>query len=319
MRFARVFCALIVAVLPLALLGAAAPPARAPDNAVIIYNPGNGDFTGFRIVVDRSGNAWANDGAGNEAGQLPPYLTQALFADLAAVPVSQQPARACPTSQPGIGGTSVWFNAGLNVNPNATRTSGADCVADPHIAKLFGDVVQIQRVLFVNAYRSRSLGGSAPAAIGATGTSYGVTSTYVGVNAQPSAGASYPTSYTARSIVTYGAGSVDSATFGNFGVASLANGRIASEALHLEKFANSSGELRSEFSATRFSNGGFSGGERFTTGGSFNSGGRFSQGMSLTTESRFDSGFRSGGLSGLSNTFGSGSCVCSCNCGTGGY
>ena len=316
MRLIRVLRAVAVAALPFALLGGAPPSIQAPDNAVIIYNPGNGDFTGFRIVVDRNGNAWASDGAGNEAGHLALPLTQALFADLAAVPLAEQPVYACPSSQPGIGGTSVWLNKALNRNANLRRSSGAECGGDQRTDRIFLDVVQIQHALFVSAYRSRSNNGYAPA-LGATTPVYGEVSSYVGPsNYVPDNSASSAAPYATRSVVNYGSGSLDAGSY-SFGRTALGGGRIAGGELHFESFGNSSGLLHSDLNGNRFINSGFSGGERFSNGGfsngGFNNGGRFDNGghlspnMSLSNEGKFNSGNRSGGLN---NTLG-GTVCCS--------
>ena len=144
------------------LLLAVAGTARAsadstPNGAAIIYNPGNGDFTGFRIVVARDGQAWASDGAGAGVSQLPAALSQELFADLAAVPLSQQPARSCPSDQPETSGTSIWVNSAFNRNSHVQRNAGLNCAADARILKLFDDAVAIERALYVHAYRTRPM------------------------------------------------------------------------------------------------------------------------------------------------------------------
>ena len=173
--FSKVFRFVLLLALPVALLGAAAPQTVSPDNAAIIYNPGNGDFSGFRIMVERNGDAWATDAAGNEAGQLSPSLTQTLFADLEAVPLAQQPVRACPSSDPNVAGTSIWLNAG-NRNASIQQPSSPVCALDPRITKLFDDAIAIEHALFVSAYRTRTPNGSTSNVVAGTTPAHGATS-----------------------------------------------------------------------------------------------------------------------------------------------
>jgi len=91
---------LLVSVLPLALFGALkVPQLPVPSVAVEIFNPGNSDFAGFRIVVDRSGKAWSIDGAGRGRALLQQNVVDAFFSDVAAAkPLGALPKQGCATS-----------------------------------------------------------------------------------------------------------------------------------------------------------------------------------------------------------------------------
>jgi hypothetical protein len=332
--FSTAFRVCLVAALPFVLLGASAPRVEAPDNAAIIYNPGNGDFTGFRIVVQRDGTAWATDGAGSSTGQLSPVLTQAFFTDLAAIPIAQQPVRACPSAQPGLDGMSIWLNAGLNRNANVQRSSTPDCAANPLLARLFDDAVAIQHALYVNAYRTRSLDNSATNATMASVPVAGTTPVYrVGsVSASvagstaayqapagayqpaaayqaPAAGAYYANRFEVGT--PYAAGGLSQTTFGSQPQGfsnSQAIGHFNGGGFHMDRFSAGSFSTGNSFHNQSF---GSSGGLSSNGNTSFSRGGGVSQGSSLGNNSTFSSSsFGSSGAFNGGTTFGSGPCSC---------
>jgi len=154
----RFLSAAAVAALPFALLGAGSiPQLRIPTNAVLIHNPGNGDYTGFSIVVEPNGAAWSIDGAGRGQGQLQSDVAQALFRDLsAASPLQQLPARSCPNAPGGLTTTSVGANAAIILTWKGQRSPDLSCSDDPRAQKLLFDATTIQRALYVQAYRVRT-------------------------------------------------------------------------------------------------------------------------------------------------------------------
>jgi hypothetical protein len=241
--------------LPLTLLGAAAPQTVRPDNAAIIYNPGNGDFSGFRIVVGRNGEAWATDAAGNESGHLSPSLTQAFFADLAAVPLAQQPARACPSSDPNVAGTSIWLNAGSNPSASTQSIPNPDCALDPSVTRLFDDALAIEHALYVSAYRTRTPNGSTSNVAAGMTPAYSSTS-----NSTAAAATSYATAGNvtaggtmgSRAASTYGAG-----TFASQGYSGVSTAAFGGAHANTTYFSLSGGSSPSDF--TTSTNSGMSG------------------------------------------------------------
>jgi len=125
-------------------------------NAAIISTPGNGDYAGFRIVVEPSGKAAAVDGAGRASSELQPDVVQAFFADLAgAGPLDKLPTGDCSSATSEIPSTSVEVNAPIVITWNGQHTAPLACVTDPRAVKMVLDATTIQRALYVQAYRKR--------------------------------------------------------------------------------------------------------------------------------------------------------------------
>ncbi|MBV8595076.1 MAG: hypothetical protein JOZ50_02385 [Candidatus Eremiobacteraeota bacterium] len=155
---------LIVAVVSTAavvLMGASSAPPPAvpqiamPKGSAMIYNAGNADFTGYRIVVSTTGQAWAIDGAGRSSNQLESTVTQKLFNDLAAAgPLDKLPAGDC-ASKAAADATTVEVNASVIITWNSQHTPALTCVTEPNAVKLLLDATTIQHALYVQAYRER--------------------------------------------------------------------------------------------------------------------------------------------------------------------
>jgi len=154
--FVKAIRAIAYIALLLALMGAASPQAPmsvGTNGSVTIADPGGSDRSGFLIVVEPSGSAWALDGAGHTSGYLQPPLAAALFADLAAAgPLNRLPNHACDEI--------------LVIGWNGLRSPNLGCSADPREAKLAADVLSIQRALYVQSYRT-----TGSLAIGSAGSS----------------------------------------------------------------------------------------------------------------------------------------------------
>jgi len=317
----QAFRLLVLTALAFALLGATSDQPITPENAVIIYNPGNGDFAGFRIVVDPSGDAWASDATGNTASRLPVALTQELFADIAAIPAAQQPARACSAGAPGMAVTSIWLY-GLHRDADARQAPSADCAHDSRIAKLSADVMRIQRALYVNSYRARLVDGSTPDLAGASaagsvqgsiadsvpvyreGSTYFTASSAGRSNATsywtPSAGSQRNTTSVERYGATYISGFAPYTSYGLTGLSAGYGGapNVSAPAGAIGgAFGNVSFGNVNQFQNSAFGSNGFNGTFRMSMG--------FNQSGTLTASGFSSSALRSGFS--LSNSFGGGS------------
>jgi len=147
----------------LSLMGASsAGPLVVPNlpmghNAAMIYNPGNGDFVGYRIVVDPSGMATAVDGAGRDSSELQSDVTQKFFADLAAAgPLDKLPAGDC-SSTANADATTVEVNAAVIITWNGKHSPALTCVTDPKAVRILLDATTIQHAIYVQAYRKRTM------------------------------------------------------------------------------------------------------------------------------------------------------------------
>lgn len=119
---------------------AAGQPAVTPGSATIT-DPGGSDLSGFMIVVEPSGHAWAIDGAGHASGELSPAITQSLFADLASAgPLAQLPEQPCTSA--------------LVIGWNGQRSRNLLCSSDARVARLMGDIDAIQKALYVHSYHT---------------------------------------------------------------------------------------------------------------------------------------------------------------------
>ncbi len=297
-RISTFFAIIALAVLPLTLMGAAtSPQIQVPKGAAIIYNPGNGDYTGFLILVDHNGRAWAADGAGRGFGQLQPALTQMLFTDLAAAGPARLPVRVCASTQPDLAGTSIWVNA-----PNAAsagRAPSLECGSDAHSEKVVADTSLIQHALYVHAYRIRR----APELYAGTASSYagnGSGGSYArqGSSAAPTFGYGF-----------YGdsglAGGFNGGGYGSFNNTSFGNGLNASGNFNSTSFGsglNASGNFNStSFGSGLNASGNFNNtsfGSGLNASGNFNS---TSFGSGLNASGNFNSTSFGNGLNNASS------------------
>jgi hypothetical protein len=151
-------CALAVSLLALAFIGAAVPALPQPPNAAMIYNPGSGDYAGFRIVISPDGRAIAIDGAGHTSAQVQSDLVDRFFADLgSAGPLAQLPAKPCGDEAGPSASTTVEVNAAITISWKGQHSGLLRCATDVRAQKLLLDATEIQRALYVQAYRTRNL------------------------------------------------------------------------------------------------------------------------------------------------------------------
>lgn len=150
------------------------PTLPVPTNAATIYNPGSGDYAGFRIVVSPDGRAISIDGAGHSSAQLQSDVVEKFFNDLASVGSLQQlSAKPCTSSADDNSPTTVEVNASITISWKGQHSPALSCATDPRAQRLLLDATQIQHALYVQAYRTRNLvtygtpyAGSSPAYVG---------------------------------------------------------------------------------------------------------------------------------------------------------
>lgn len=166
---------LAVSALAIAFLGASnVPTLPMPTNAAMIYNPGSGDYAGFRIVVTPDGRAISIDAAGHSSAQLQSDVVEKFFNDLASVgPLEQLSGRPCTSSADVNAPTTVEVNSSITISWRGQHSPALSCVTDSRAQRLLLDATQIQHALYVQAYRTRNLA--------TYGTPYeGAAPTYVG-------------------------------------------------------------------------------------------------------------------------------------------
>ena len=147
----------VAAALAVALLGASSVPTLpVPKGAAMIFNPGNGDYSGFRIVVTPNGHATAVDGAGRASNDLQPDLAQRFFEDLTvAAPAGKDASKQCSTTSESP--TNAEVNAAIAIVWNDRRWNDLRCATDSRAARLADDAAAIERTLYVQAYRQRMM------------------------------------------------------------------------------------------------------------------------------------------------------------------
>lgn len=150
---------LAVSALAAAFLGASSVPTLPlPPNAAMIYNPGTGDYAGFRIVVNADGRAISIDGAGHSSTQLETDVVQKFFNDLISLgPLGQLPAKPCAASSGQTSTTTVEVNSAIVVSWKGQHSPALSCATDARAQRLLLDATQIQQALYVQAYRKRNL------------------------------------------------------------------------------------------------------------------------------------------------------------------
>jgi hypothetical protein len=128
-----------------------------PKGAAMIFNPGNGDYSGFRIVVEPDGHAMAVDAAGRATDELRSDVAQRFFDDLAAAAGSEQSADKSCSSAPELATTTVQVNAAASIAWNGRHWSDLSCATDARVSKLSTDAKAIEQALYVQAYRERTI------------------------------------------------------------------------------------------------------------------------------------------------------------------
>jgi hypothetical protein len=158
-RLSHRVLALGICLLAPVLLGASnVPVLPVPPNAAMIYNPGSGDYAGFRIVVNADGRAIAIDGAGHIATQLQNDLVQKFFGDLSSAgPLDQLSAKPCTEGMSENATTTVEVNSAVTISWKGQHSPELVCATDPRAQKLLLDATEIQHALYVQAYRKRNL------------------------------------------------------------------------------------------------------------------------------------------------------------------
>lgn len=174
-------CGILIPVLAIGLLGASpVPQLPVPKGAATIYDPGNADASGFRIVVQPDGHAVSVDGAGRSTLDLQNDISDRFFADLA----SASSASKNPTPQCATGATPVGDD--VTIKWNGKAWSGLRCATDTQLLALATDAKAIERALYVQTYRARPM----YVYIGANGPQYSSGGVY-GTGASYSAASSY--------------------------------------------------------------------------------------------------------------------------------
>jgi hypothetical protein len=120
-----------------------------PPGAVVVVSPATGDLAGYRIVVAPSGDAVADDGAGEGKRVLSAVIVKALFEDVAAAMPLSKLQTAC--TQPPKSPTPLVVTYRGETSPDIT------CAADSKGLALYADVQTVARSLYVANYRARSV------------------------------------------------------------------------------------------------------------------------------------------------------------------
>ena len=200
-------CGILATVLALALLGASpVPQLPVPKGSAVIFDPGSGDYSGFRIVVQPSGHAVSVDGAGRFALDLQNDVSDRFFADL------QSASRASknPTAQCSAGTAPV--SEDVTIKWNGKAWSGLTCATDAQLAALADDARTIERALYVQTYRSRPMyvyiGTNGPEYASQSGGVYGTNALYPASGGYSSFG--FSSGYTSSPYSSYPSGAMPS-------------------------------------------------------------------------------------------------------------
>ena len=177
-------CGILVPALAIALLGASpVPQLPVPKGAATIYDPGSGDYSGFRIVVQPNGHAVAVDGAGRSTVDLVNDISDRFFADLQSASLGLKN----PTSQ--CSSAPVPVSDDVTIKWSGKAWSGLGCATDAQLLALANDAKTIERALYVQTYRARPMyvyiGANGPQYAGGvygTAALYSASSTYPSFN-----------------------------------------------------------------------------------------------------------------------------------------
>lgn len=170
-------CGLLAPVLALTLIGAApVPQLPVPKGSAVIFDPGSGDYSGFRIVVQPSGHAVSVDGAGRSSLDLQSDVSDQFFADLQNASHAQQSASVrCSTA-------AMPVSENVTIKWSGKAWSGLTCASDSQLLALASDARAIERALYVQTYRARPMyvyiGTNGPEYAPQSGGIYGTTALY---------------------------------------------------------------------------------------------------------------------------------------------
>ena len=145
-------CGILVPALAIALFGASpVPQLPVPKGAATIYDPGSGDYSGFRIVVQPDGHAVSVDGAGRSTLDLQNDISDRFFADLRSASIaSKNPTAQCSTG-------AIPVSDDVTIKWSGRAWSGLSCATDAQLAALAIDAKAIERALYVQTYRARPM------------------------------------------------------------------------------------------------------------------------------------------------------------------
>ena len=145
-------CGILAPALAIALLGASpVPQLPVPKDAATIYDPGSGDSSGFRIVIQPDGHAVSVDGAGRSALDLQNDLSDRFFADLrSASNADKNPTARCSND-------TMPVSDDVTIKWSGRAWSGLSCATDAQLLALASDARAIERALYVQTYRARPM------------------------------------------------------------------------------------------------------------------------------------------------------------------
>lgn len=116
----------------------------------MIVSTGAGDASGYRIIVARSGDAIALDGAGHSQKQLPANVVDRFYRDVdAALASHESPSAVCKRTLVTPFPTFVTFHG--------QNSADISCQTDDKSSALLSDVQAIARVMYVSNYRVRAM------------------------------------------------------------------------------------------------------------------------------------------------------------------
>ena len=115
-----------------------------PKGAAVILNTGSTNATGYRIVVDATGNAEYVQGAARSTARIPETIAAKFFADLrAAMPLSRVHALPCMKSASFGTSTFAWWRG--------QRSPDLSCPGDPTSQALNDDAGAVAKALHLSA------------------------------------------------------------------------------------------------------------------------------------------------------------------------
>jgi hypothetical protein len=196
-------CGILVPALAIALLGASpVPQLPVPKGAAMIYDPGSGDYSGFRIVVQPNGHAVSVDGAGRSTIDLQNDISARFFADLHnASLASKNPTSRCSSD-------AVPVSDDVTIKWSGKAWSGLSCATDTQLLALAGDAKNIERALYVQTYRARPMyvyiGANGPQYSGGV---YGTAALYAGSGSGGYPSFNFSGGYSSSPYSSYPAGS----------------------------------------------------------------------------------------------------------------
>ena len=156
-RHIQPFFGVFVAALAVTLLGASSiPTLPMSKGAAMIFNPGNGDYSGFRIVVEPDGKAMAVDAAGRATNELNSDVAQRFFYFFSSAAGAGESAKPCSDASD-LATTTVEVNAAISIAWNGHHWTDLRCATDSRTSRLSADAKAIEQALYVQAYRERTI------------------------------------------------------------------------------------------------------------------------------------------------------------------